>query len=143
MYSKIYEVEDIGFEMLLINSFSLVVVLNVLDRDFLEARELMVTRELLEARELLVAKEVLVLMVFLRLFANSFGGAIPRTNLLILLMTLFFMIKIINIMKPLRALMMSRMKTTTCSEFPMAPVIESATQGSPIPKKSQTTIVNF
>ena len=91
----------------------------------------------------LVLREFLEVTVFLMLFAKSLGGGIPLRNLLILLMTLVFIIKIMNTMKPLRAEMMSRMKTTTCSVLPIAPVTESPTQGSPIPKKSQTTIVNL
>ena len=64
-------------------------------------------------------------------------------NFLTLLMTLFLMMNMRNIMSPLRALIISSMKTNGWSVCPIAPVIESATQGSPMPKKSQTMILNL
>ena len=121
--------------MLVFNSLTPSAVLEVLESDFLESWKVME-----------VAMEpvlVSVLIVFLRLVAILIGWGNPWTNLLMLLITDFFIMNMTNITRPLRALMMSMMKTTTCSVFPMAPVMESATQGSPIPKNNQTTIVNF
>ena len=121
--------------MVALNSFSPAAMLEVFENDFLESWKVM--------EVVMDPVFVSVLIVFLRLLAILVGWGKPCTNLLMLLMTLFFIMNTTNMTRPLRALMMSMMKTTTCSLFPMAPVMESATQGSPIPKNNQTTIVNF